>query len=52
MGTKAYVKAFRRIALNVMARHGDDHTKNLLFVLGNRRTRVLAPAIASVKVWF
>jgi serine/threonine-protein kinase HipA len=44
MGPEEYEQAFRRIAFNVMASNCDDHTKNVSFVLRDRRTWVLAPA--------
>jgi len=44
MGPEEYDQAFRRIAFNVMASNCDDHTKNVSFVLRDRRTWVLAPA--------
>jgi serine/threonine-protein kinase HipA len=44
MGPEQYEQAFRRIVFNVMAINCDDHTKNVSFVLRDRRTWVLAPA--------
>jgi serine/threonine-protein kinase HipA len=39
-----FEQAFRRIAFNVMASNCDDHTKNVSFVLRDRRRWTLAPA--------
>jgi serine/threonine-protein kinase HipA len=39
-----FEQAFRRIAFNVMASNCDDHTKNVSFVLQDRRAWALAPA--------
>jgi serine/threonine-protein kinase HipA len=39
-----FEQAFRRIAFNVMASNCDDHTKNVSFVLRDRRLWALAPA--------
>jgi serine/threonine-protein kinase HipA len=39
-----FEQAFRRIAFNVMASNCDDHSKNVSFVLRDRRAWTLAPA--------
>jgi len=44
LGQGALEEAFRRIALNVMARNCDDHTKNLSFLLPQEGPWKLAPA--------
>lgn len=44
LGPEALEEAFRRMALNVMARNCDDHTKNFSFVLPQGGPWQLAPA--------
>ena len=44
LGDPALVQAFRRMALNVMARNCDDHTKNFAFRLRQGERWELAPA--------
>jgi serine/threonine-protein kinase HipA len=44
MNPTEFEQAFRRIAFNVMASNCDDHTKNVSFVLSERRRWTLAPA--------
>jgi len=44
LGDDAISQVFRRMALNVMARNCDDHTKNFSFILKQGRSWELAPA--------
>ncbi len=44
LGDDAISQIFRRMALNVMARNCDDHTKNFSFILRQGRNWELAPA--------
>jgi serine/threonine-protein kinase HipA len=44
MSPAAFEQAFRRIALNVMAKNCYDHTKNISFILHEQKTWELAPA--------
>lgn len=44
LGDDAISQGFRRMALNVMARNCDDHTKNFSFILKQGRSWELAPA--------
>jgi len=44
LGDAAISQIFRRMALNVMARNCDDHTKNFSFILRQGRNWELAPA--------
>ena len=44
LGHSADVEAFRRMALNVMGRNCDDHTKNFSFLLRNGGSWELSPA--------
>jgi serine/threonine-protein kinase HipA len=44
MRREAFEQAFRRIAFNVMATNCDDHTKNISFILAERKTWELASA--------
>ena len=44
LGDDAISQVFRRMALNVIARNCDDHTKNFSFILKQGRSWELAPA--------
>jgi serine/threonine-protein kinase HipA len=44
LDSAAMQQAFRRIVFNVMATNCDDHTKNISFILRDRRKWALAPA--------
>lgn len=44
LGHSADVEAFRRMALNVMGRNCDDHTKNFSFLLRKGGSWALSPA--------
>jgi serine/threonine-protein kinase HipA len=44
LGPAEFEQAFRRIAFNVMAGNCDDHTKNVSFMLRDRKAWKLAPA--------
>ncbi len=44
LGYAAHVEAFRRMALNIMGRNCDDHTKNFCFLLKKGGSWTLSPA--------